>query len=667
MGETEALSRIKELRQQVEWHNHQYYVLSQPRISDYDYDMLMKELIVLEQQYPQYFDANSPTQRVGSDINREFEQSTHRYPMLSLGNTYSEAELTDFDNRIRKALVEDFAYVCELKFDGTSISLNYQNGVLEKAVTRGDGEKGDVVTQNVKTIRSIPLVLQGNDYPRDFEIRGEIILPHEGFEKMNREREIAGEAVFANPRNAASGTLKLQNSAEVARRPLDCFLYYLLGEQLPFDNHYENMLKARSWGFKVSEHARLCRTIDEVFQYINHWDTARHSLPFDIDGVVIKVNSFRQQKVLGFTAKSPRWAISYKFKAEQAATRLLSVDYQVGRTGAITPVANLEPVQLAGTTVKRASLHNADQIAMLDIRIGDMVLVEKGGEIIPKIVGVDVLQRPNDSQPLGFINNCPECGASLVRNEGEAGHYCVNDSVCAPQIKGKIEHFISRKAMDINCAEATVAQLFEAGLVKDVSDLYFLQKEQLLKLERFAEKSASNLISSIEASKQVPFARVLFAIGIRFVGETTARQLASHFGSIDKIKAASFEELIEVEEIGDRIAQSILDFFKQPEKAELVERLRSSGVQMEMKADEKTILSDKLQGKSFVISGTFSNHSREELKELIEQHGGKNVAAVSAKTNYLLAGEKMGPAKLDKASKLGITIISESDFLKMIE
>jgi DNA ligase (NAD+) len=666
MTTPEAKQRIDFLREQLNKHNYNYYVLSQPTISDYEFDMLMKELAGLEKDFPEFADVNSPTQRVGNDINLEFEQTNHKYPMLSLGNTYSEEELADFDARVRKTIDGNFEYVCELKFDGTSISLTYNKGRLVQAVTRGDGVKGDVVTNNVKTIKSIPLTLKGNDFPEEFIIRGEILLPRDGFDKMNREREEIGEPPFANPRNAAAGTLKLQNSSMVAKRPLDCYLYFLLGDGLPFDSHYENMEKAKEWGFKISEHARKCSNLQNIYDYITHWDTARHDLPFDIDGVVIKVNSFHYQKQLGFTAKTPRWAISYKFKAEQAETKLLSIDYQVGRTGAVTPVANLSPVQLAGTTVKRATLHNADQIALLDIRVGDLVTVEKGGEIIPKITGVDKSKRPTDSMPLQFIANCPECGTALVRSEGEAAHYCPNEDGCPPQIKGKMEHFISRRAMDINCAEATIDLLFRQGMVKNISDLYDLKKEQLTVLERFAEKSASNLVQSIEESKNVPFPRVLFALGIRFVGETVAKKLAQHFKSIEAIANASFEELTGAEEIGERIAESILAYFKKPEHQEIIRKLKKAGLQFETQQVEIARKSDILKGLSFVISGVFEKYSRDELKNMIEQHDGINVSAISAKTSYVLAGDKMGPSKLEKARKLNVPIISEEDFLKMI-
>ncbi|MBN2347511.1 MAG: NAD-dependent DNA ligase LigA [Bacteroidales bacterium] len=665
MNPKEAKQRIDKLRKEIEQHNYQYYVLSKPSVSDFEYDILINDLQELEKRFPEYADSSSPTQRVGNDINIDFVQVEHKYPMLSLGNTYSREEVTDFDARIKKIIGNDYEYVCELKYDGAAISLTYKNGKLLRAVTRGDGTKGDDVTANVKTIKSIPLQLSGNNYPEEFEIRGEIFIPVEKFNEMNKQRIAEGEQPFANPRNAASGTLKIQNSAIVARRPLDCFLYFLLGERLSYDSHYENLVKAKEWGLKIPEHIKKCKNIDEVFDFIEYWDKERKNLPYDIDGVVLKINSYNQQEELGFTAKSPRWAIAYKFKAEQAITRLLSIDYQVGRTGAITPVANLEPVLLAGTTVKRASLHNADQIELLDIRIGDMVHVEKGGEIIPKIVGVDKSQRYTDSEPLNYIKNCPECNTPLIKNEGEAKHYCPNEYGCPPQIKGKIEHFISRKAMNIAGAEATIDLLFNNGLIKTISDLYHLKKDDLLKLERFAEKSANNLIKSIEESKKVPFHRVLFAIGIRYVGETTAKALASHFKSLDALKNATFEELTQVEEIGSAIAESIISFFKNDNNIKVIEELKKTGLQTTVTKNEVT--SNKLSGNSFVVSGTFTFHSREEIKSLIEENGGKNLSSVSSSTNFIIAGENMGPAKLEKAKKLNIPIISENEFLEMIK
>jgi DNA ligase (NAD+) len=659
-------ARIKKLREVLNEHNYRYYVLNQPVISDFEYDKLMRELIDLESAHPESFDPNSPSQRVGDDRNREFQQVEHKYPVLSLGNTYSKEEIVDFDNRIRKVIHDPVEYVCELKYDGASISLTYGNGILMQAVTRGDGLTGDNVIANVRTIKSIPLVLSGDDYPSLFEIRGEIFLPHAGFERMNKEREEIGEVPFANPRNAASGTLKIQNSSVVAKRPLDCVLYYLLGDGLPFDNHYENLCKAREWGFKVSQHISKCSALEEVFKFIDQWEGRRRDLPYDIDGIVIKVNSYKQQSSLGYTAKTPRWAIAYKYRAEQAATRLLSIDYQVGRTGAITPVANLEPVLLAGTTVKRASLHNADQIALLDIRINDTVYIEKGGEIIPKVVGVDKDSRQSDSKPVDYISQCPQCGTPLIRREGEAKHYCPNEDGCPPQIKGKIEHFVSRRAMDIGLAEATIEQLYRNGLVKDVADLYSLTHESLLRLERFADKSADNLIKSIESSKKVSFDRVLFALGIRYVGETVAGKLAHHFGSLDKLAGARFEDLTAVEEIGDKIAESIIAYFKNDKTARLHERLRDAGLQMSIGRGQVEKASNILEGKSIIISGVFEKYSREELKELIEKNGGRNVSSISNRTDYLLTGDKIGPSKLEKAKRMDIKIISEDDFIKMI-
>lgn len=665
MDRNETKQRIDKLRSEINRHNYQYYVLSNPAISDFEYDIMMNELIELEKRYPEFHDINSPSQRVGNDINIEFDQFEHKYPMLSLGNTYTDEELIDFDNRIKKVIPE-YSYVGELKYDGVSISLTYINGKLERAVTRGDGEKGDLVTANVKTIRSIPLELHGDDFPNEFEIRGEIFLPHNGFNKLNEERIANDEPQFANPRNAASGTLKMQNSSLVAKRPLDCFLYYLLGTELPSDSHYENLQKAKSWGFKIPEHLKPCQNINEVLDYIKYWDSEREKLPYDIDGIVIKVDSKEQQDLLGVTAKSPRWAISYKFKAEQVGTRLLSVDYQVGRTGAITPVANLEPVLLAGTTVKRASMHNADQIALHDIRIGDLVYVEKGGEIIPKIVGVDKSQRPDNSSPMQFIDACPECGASLIRPEGEAKHYCPNDLSCPPQIKGKIEHFVSRKAMNIGLAEATIEQLYDKGLLTNIADFYKLKYEDLIGLERFAEKSAQNLIESIDESKNIPFQNVLFALGIRYIGETVAKILTRHFESIDNIINADYDELVAVDEIGEKIAESIVRHFSLEENIAIVRRLQEAGVQMQSSGSAQEPESKLLDGKSFVISGVFNKYSRDELKSLIEQNGGKNTGSLSAKTSYLLAGENMGPAKLQKAKDLNIPIILEDEFLTMI-
>ncbi|MEE4196100.1 MAG: NAD-dependent DNA ligase LigA [Bacteroidales bacterium] len=659
--------RIEKLRKIIDHHNHQYYVLAQPEISDFEYDNLLKELSELEEENPQYFDPHSPTQRVGNDLATDFKQVTHNYPMLSLSNTYSSEEVSDFIKRVQKGLNgEDTLFTCELKFDGVAIGITYQKGILTQAVTRGDGVKGDDVTNNVKTIRSIPLKLPyGTDFPDEFEIRGEILLPFEGFKKINKERENNNEPIFANPRNAAAGTLKLQKSATVAKRPLDCFFYAILGKNLPSRLHFENLQKARDWGFKISEHIQICKGVDEIFEYISYWDKNRQALPFATDGVVIKVNDSRQQEILGYTAKSPRWAIAYKFKAEQATTRLHSIQYQVGRTGAITPVANLEPVLLAGTTVKRASLHNSDQIKLLDIHDQDYVKVEKGGDIIPKIVGVDKSKRQKGSQSIDFIKRCPECGSELIRIEGEAKHYCPNTAGCPPQIKGRIEHFVSRKAMDIGGAEATIDALFNQRLINDSADLYYLNRDDIISLERFGEKSAQNLLQSIEQSKSVPFHRVLYALGIRYVGETVAKTIAGKYQSIDELKEASFEDLTSINEIGTRIAQSILDYFKDERNLKIIEKLKNAGVQLTQK--EGTAKTDKLAGLSIVISGTFEKHSREELKELIEMNGGRNTGSVSSNTNYLLAGENIGPKKLEKAKELNIRIIHEDDFLQLIQ
>ncbi len=659
--------RIDWLRAELHRHNYNYYVLSAPEISDKEFDDLMRELQDLEKEHPEYYDENSPTMRVGSDISKDFTQVAHKYPMLSLGNTYSESEVTDFYERVKKSLNEDFEICCELKYDGTSISLTYENGKLVRAVTRGDGEKGDDVTDNVKTIRTIPLVLHG-DYPRVFEIRGEILMPWESFEALNREREAREEPLFANPRNAASGTLKSQSSSVVAARKLDAYLYYLLGEELPCDGHYENLQKAASWGFKISEHMRKVHTLQEVFDYINYWDTERKNLPVATDGIVLKVNSQRQQRNLGYTAKSPRWAIAYKFQAERALTRLNKVTYQVGRTGAITPVANLEPVQLSGTIVKRASLHNADIIEGLDLHIGDMVYVEKGGEIIPKITGVDTDARGMLlGEKVKFITRCPECGTPLVRFEGEAAHYCPNESTCPPQIKGRIEHFISRRAMNIDSlGPETVDTLYRLDLIKDVADLYQLQEKDIISVDRFGKKSAENIIKGIKSSLTVPYERVLFALGIRFVGETVAKKLAKAFDSIDKLQHASLEDLMEVDEIGEKIAQSVIRYFANPSNVELVERLKQVGLQFSRSEEEQSGYTDKLAGQTIVISGVFAHHSRDEYKEMIEKNGGKNSGSISAKTSFILAGENMGPAKLEKARKLGIQILTENEFLELL-
>ena len=659
--------KIDQLRADLHRHNYNYYVLNAPEISDKEFDDRMRELQDLEKEHPEYQDDNSPTMRVGSDLNKNFTQVAHKYPMLSLGNTYSESEVTDFYDRVKKALNEDFEICCELKYDGTSISLTYENGKLVRAVTRGDGEKGDDVTDNVKTIRTIPLVLHGS-YPELFEIRGEILMPWEVFEELNLEKEAREEPLFANPRNAASGTLKLQNSAIVASRKLDAYLYYLLGEELPCDGHYENLQAAAGWGFKTSEHMKKAHSLEEVFEYIRYWDTERKNLPVATDGIVLKVNSMRQQKNLGFTAKSPRWAIAYKFQAERALTRLNKVTYQVGRTGAVTPVANLDPVQLSGTIVKRASLHNADIIEGLDLHIGDMVYVEKGGEIIPKITGVDKDARSMlIGEKVKFITHCPECGSKLIRYEGEAAHYCPNETSCPPQIKGKIEHFISRKAMNIDgLGPETVDMFYRLGLIKNTADLYQLTVDDIKNLDRMGEKSAENIIKGIEASKEVPFERVLFALGIRFVGETVAKKIAKSFNDIDELENANLEKLINIDEIGEKIAQSILTYFANPLNRELIERLKSTGLQLYRREEDLSGYTDKLAGQSIVISGVFTHHSRDEYKELIEKNGGKNVGSISAKTSFILAGENMGPAKLEKAHKLGIKLMSEDEFLTLI-
>ena len=659
--------RIDWLRAELHRHNYNYYVMNAPEITDKEFDDLMHELQDLEKEHPEYADENSPTMRVGSDLNKNFTQVAHKYPMLSLGNTYSESEVTDFYERVKKALNEDFEICCELKYDGTSISLTYEDGKLVRAVTRGDGEKGDDVTDNVKTIRTIPLVLHG-DYPSTFEIRGEILMPWESFEALNREREAREEPLFANPRNAASGTLKSQNSSVVAARKLDAYLYYLLGEDLPADGHYECLQKAAQWGFKISEHMKKARTLQEVFDYINYWDTERKNLPVATDGIVLKVNSLRQQKNLGYTAKSPRWAIAYKFQAERALTRLNKVTYQVGRTGAITPVANLDPVQLSGTVVKRASLHNADIIEGLDLHIGDMVYVEKGGEIIPKITGVDTDARGMLlGEKVKFITRCPECGTPLVRFEGEAAHYCPNETACPPQIKGKIEHFISRRAMNIDgLGPETVDMFYRLGLIKDAADLYRLTVDDIKDLDRMGQKSAENIVNGIAASRNVPFERVLFALGIRFVGETVAKKIARSFKSIDEVEQASLETLMSVDEIGEKIAQSIVSYFANPLNRSLVERLKEAGLQFSRSEEDLSGYTDKLAGQSIVISGVFEHHSRDEYKEMIERNGGKNVGSISSKTSFILAGANMGPAKLEKAQKLGIRILSENEFLDLL-
>lgn len=678
MDREAARQRIGWLSEEIRKHNHLYYDLSRPVISDYEFDRMLEELILLEKEFPEFAESDSPTQRVGGAITREFQQVDHRYPMLSLGNTYSEQEVQEFEERIRKVLDEPVEYACELKFDGVAIGLRYVDGMLRQAVTRGDGIRGDDVTANVKTIRSIPLKLQGSGYPSDFEIRGEIILPHRSFENLNRERVEEGEEPFANPRNAASGTLKMQDSREVARRKLDCFLYHLYGENLPFSTHYESLTAARSWGFRVSDLRARCTTIEEVTEFIWSCGQARPTLPFDIDGVVIKVNAIAQQEQLGFTAKSPRWAIAFKFRAEQASTRLVSVDFQVGRTGAVTPVANLEPVRLAGTTVKRATLHNAGFISSLDMRPGDTVWVEKGGDIIPKITGVDLSLRLPDSIPLSFVSDCPECGTPLARNEGESAWRCPNAKGCPPQIKGRLEHFISRRAMNIeSLGEGKVDLLYDAGLVRGVADLYDLKAEQLLGLGRtlagtgaterrasLREKSVINILNGIEASKQAPFEKVLFALGIPMVGETTSRLLARHFGEIDPLQAAGPEELTAVEGIGETIAQSIMDFFRDPAALETLSRLKGAGIRFRSEAPSR--LSGILEGKRIVVTGAFSSPGRrKELEELVGLHGGRLVASVSKNTSFILAGENMGPEKQKKAQELNIPVLSEADFLDL--
>lgn len=664
----EIADRIKALREELERHNYDYYVLSSPTISDFEFDQKMRELQDLEAAHPEYFDPHSPTQRVGSDLTKNFDQVVHKYPMLSLGNTYSKEEVRDFYERVGRSLNEPFEIVAELKYDGTSISVTYKEGRLSQAVTRGDGVRGDDVTANVKTIRSVPLKLRPGSYPDEFELRGEILLPWSEFDRLNKEREEQEEPLFANPRNAASGTLKLQDPKIVASRKLDAYFYYLLGESLPKEGHYENLQEVRSWGFKVSDAMRKCHDLQEIYDFIDYWDVERKNLPVATDGIVLKVNSLRQQRNLGYTAKNPRWAIAYKFQAERAVTTLREVSYQVGRTGAITPVANLDPVLLAGTVVKRASLHNADIIANLDLHIGDQVFVEKGGEIIPKIVGVDVDYRA--ASPVGekvkFISHCPECGTALVRPEGEAAHYCPNETGCPPQIKGRIEHFVTRKAMNINIGPETIEDLYEKGLVRDIADLYTLRMEDLLSLERWAEKSARNLLKSLDESKSVPFERVLYGLGIRYVGETVAKRLASVFHSIGQLREASFETLVGVDEIGERIAQSVLDYFKDERNVRIVERLESYGLKMAIDESVLANKSDKLKGLTIVISGTFARHSRDEYKAMIEQHGGKNTGSISKKTNYLLAGENMGPSKLEKATALGIKILSEDEFLNLL-
>jgi len=679
MNKEIAKDRIEQLVTELNDHNYNYYILSKPVISDYDFDMLLEELVALEKEYPEYVLPDSPTLRVGGDITKNFQQVPHKYPMLSLSNTYSEEELRSFDERVRKAIGDKFQYVCELKYDGVSISLTYVNGLLERAVTRGNGVQGDDVTTNIKTIHSIPLRLKG-DFPKEFEIRGEILMPIQRFTDFNKQRIENGVEPFANPRNATSGSIKMLDSAEVARRPLDCYLYFLLGENLPFNNHYDNLIKAKSWGFQIPSFIAKCENINQVLGFIHEWDKGRSELPFEIDGVVVKVNDYYQQLDLGETAKSPRWAIAYKFKAERVSTRLNSIDFQVGRTGAITPVANLEPVQLAGTVVKRASLHNADIIETMDIRIGDMVYVEKGGEIIPKIIGVDLENRPLDAQQFQYIDTCPVCGTPLIKNEGEANHYCPNEESCPPQIKGKILHFISRNAMDIDSlGEGKVEMLIDHGLVHSVADLYDLTYEQLLGLEKvieatgdkkekklsFKEKTVTNILSGLKASTQIPFEKVLFGLGIRYVGQTVAKKLTKHYSTIEKLSQVTFEELILVDEVGERIAESVIDYFSEHKNLEIIGRLKNAGLQFE-RSDSLEITTQLLAGKTIVASGKLQNYSREEIKNCIEQNGGKAASSVSKKTDFLLAGENIGPNKLAKANELGIPIINEEQFIDMI-
>ncbi|RLD89742.1 MAG: DNA ligase (NAD(+)) LigA [Bacteroidetes bacterium] len=679
MKEQEAKTRIGQLTRELQQHNYNYYVLAKPTISDYDFDQLLKELETLEKQFPQFRLSDSPTLRVGGDITKEFKTVKHRYPMMSLSNSYSEEEIREFINRVTKAVGNNVEFVCELKYDGVAISLTYKNGILVQAVTRGDGVQGDDVTNNIKTIKTIPLRLQGN-YPEELEVRGEIFMPHAGFNRLNAEREEIGDAPFANPRNATAGSIKMQDPKEVAKRPLDCIIYYVPQDLPGIETHYDAIKYVGSLGIKISKNIALCHKEEDIFEFINDWNIGREHLPYDIDGIVIKVNNLALQKELGYTAKNPRWAIAYKFKAERVETLLRSIDYQVGRTGAVTPVANLQPVQLAGTVVKRASLHNADIIAQLDVRLGDTVYVEKGGEIIPKIVGVNLDKRPADAEPVRFIDHCPECNTPLVRKEGEAAYYCPNEDSCPPQIKGKLEHFISRKAMNIDSlGEGKIEMLFDNGLVKNVADLYYLSYNQLIGLEKtipadenkkekkisFQEKTVQNILKGIEQSLTVPFPKVLFALGIRYVGETVAKKLTAHFKSIDNLQQASYEELIAVDEIGEKIAESVIQWFQKPAHLEIVNRLREKGVQMEL-IEETSTISNVLEGKSFVVSGVFERHSRNEIKALIELHAGKNTGSISAKTDYVLAGVNMGPAKKEKADKLGIPIISEDDFEKMI-
>jgi len=670
MSPAEVKTRIESLTTELKQHNYNYYVLAMPTIADYDFDKKLEELSALEKQYPEFADPNSPTQQVGGDITKDFVTVTHRWPMLSLGNTYNEQELLDFDQRIRKAIGDNFEYVCELKFDGLSMSLTYEDGVLVRAVTRGDGIQGDDVTTNVRTINTIPKRLKHGNYPNQFEIRGEVFMHLKAFERLNNERIEAGEVPYANPRNFASGTIKMQDSAEVARRPLDCFLYFLYTERLLFRTHWESLQAVKNWGFHTNEHSKLCSTIDDVFKFISYWDKNRFDLSYDIDGIVIKVNSYAQQQELGFTAKSPRWAIAYKYKAEQVQTELLAVTYQVGRTGAVTPVANLKPVLLAGTTVKRATLHNADEIEKrLKLHEHDWVFVEKGGEIIPKIISVNLDKRSPDAKPIKYLTHCPECGTELIRKEGEAASYCPNDEGCHPQIVGKMQHFISRKAMNIDgLGDETIETLYQNKFISRISDIYDLQQhsEELKKMGRFGEKSINNMLAGIEKSKEMPFEKVLFGLGIRYVGETVARKLAVHFKNIDRLASATFDELITAEEIGERIALSIIEYFSDEKHKQEIEKLKTQGLQFVTIEKEVKLASEKLSGQSFIISGVFEKYSRDELKDIIEQNGGKIVSSISAKLNYLVAGDNMGPAKLEKAQKLNIPIISDAELFKML-
>ncbi len=668
MDKKEAEKEIARLTALIEEHNYKYYALSQPAISDYEFDKLLEKLIQLEKEHPDLVKPNSPTQRVGGFVSKEFKQVKHKYPMLSLANTYSEEELNDFDERVRKVVGDDLEYCCELKYDGLSISLIYKNGDLQQAITRGDGTQGDDITVNARTIRSIPLKLHGQGFPEEFEMRGEVYLPLKIFDKINKEREDAGDEPFANPRNCASGTLKMQDSAEVARRKLDSTLYYILGENLPYQEHYESLEHARKWGFKISEYTELVKDMKGVHNFIAKWEKKRHDLPFDIDGIVIKVNSFKQQQMLGLTAKSPRWAVAFKYQAERASTSLNSVSFQVGRTGIVTPVANLHPVLLAGTVVKRASLYNADSIKKLDIRVGDTVWVEKGGEIIPKVTEVDLSKRKPHSVPVEFPANCPECQTPLIRREGEAGYVCPNEMNCPPQIKGKIEHFVARRAMNIeSMGSETIDLLFKANLVHTIADLYDLTVEQIIPLERMAEKSATNIIAGIDESKKVPFERVLFALGIRHIGETSAKKLAYHFKNMDALEKATTEQLLNVADVGEIVAKSIQEFFSNAHNKKIVEKLREKGLNFALNSEELALFSNALEGKTFVISGVFAKHSRDEMVNMIEKNGGKHVGSISAKTSYIIAGENMGPAKADKAKKLNIPLITEDEFVKMIE